>query len=163
MKNLILIDTSWVVHRMWYAHQDLQVTLHNGEVLKSGHLYGVCRLLESLTSKYPAADIVCCLDGVAKHGKSLSDDYKANRTASVARTAFDDLGVIVECAVAFPRVRVAFHRSLEADEVISYLARAWGENYEQVIVYSADCDMLQLMSDGNVVIAKEFEDRKSVV
>lgn len=155
MDQLILIDTSWVIHRMWHVHQDLQVTLHNGEVLKTGHVYGVCRLLKSLTSKYPEADIICCLDGSPVHGRELCSDYKANRTNAV-HTAFDDLGVIVECAVAFPRVKVAYHRALEADEVMSYYVDVWHKEYDQIIVYSGDCDMLQLLNEVKVFIAKEF-------
>lgn len=157
-KELILIDASWVIHRMWYVHQDLSVTLHCGEVLKSGHLYGVARLLKSLNEKYPEADIIFCLDGVAKHGKDLNPEYKANRGESAVRTAFDDLGVLVECAVAFDRTKVAFHRALEADEVISYFVHLLHNDYEKVIVYSADGDMLQLLAVGdNVFVAKEFE------
>lgn len=156
-KELILIDASWVIHRMWYVHQDLQVTLLNGQVLKSGHLYGCARLLKSLNTKYPEADILFCLDGVAVHGKQLNPEYKANRSAGEVRTAFDDLGVICECALMFDRTRVAFHRLLEADEVISYFVHACKDAYESIIVYSADGDMLQLLSVGdNIRISKEF-------
>lgn len=157
-KELILIDASWVIHRMWHVHQDLQVTLHNGTVLKSGHLYGVARLLKSLNTKHPEADIVFCLDGVAVHGTSLNPEYKANRGHGTVATAFDDLGVIAECAAAFDRTQIAFHRALEADEVIAYMAQMWQSEYERIIVYSADGDMLQLLAAGdNIFIAKEFD------
>lgn len=159
MNEVILIDFSWVVHRMWWAHKDLQVELHDGTVLKSGHVFGVAQLLKRLNQKYSKADIILCLDGVAKHGKDLSDAYKANRVSGCG--AFDDLGVMIECAMAFHNVSVAFHRDLEADEVISYLTRFYSPYRHRVIVYSADCDMLQLLSVGdNVFIAKEF-DKKS--
>lgn len=158
MDDIILVDFSWVVHRMWWAHKDLQVTLHDGRELKSGHLYGVSKLLGKLRAAYPTSDIVLCLDGVAKHGKSLSADYKANRSPSSVTVAFDDLGVMVACALAFSRVSVAFNRDLEADEVISYLTRFYAPHRNRVIVYSADCDMLQLLTVGdNVFIAKEFD------
>ena len=157
-KELILIDASWVIHRMWHVHQDLSVTLHNGTVLKSGHLYGVARLLKSLNTKHPEADIIFCLDGVAVHGMKLNPEYKANRGYGTVATAFDDLGVIVECAVAFARTQVSFHRALEADEVISYHTLMNLTEYERIIVYSADGDMLQLLAAGeNVFIAKEFD------
>ena len=154
-KELILIDASWVIHRMWHVHQDLSVTLSDGTVLKSGHIYGVCRLLKSLNTKHPEADIIFCLDGVAMHGKSLSADYKANRSHGEVYTAFDDLGVIVECAVAFDNTVVSFHRALEADEVMSYLVSVHKSDYESIIIYSADGDMLQLLDEG-VYVAKEF-------
>lgn len=157
MKDLILVDASWVIHRMWHVHRDLKVTLHSGSILQSGHLYGVARLLKSLTTKYPEADIIVCLDGVAEHGKALSSDYKANRDAGSVHTAFDDLGVLVECSLAFKGVTVAFHRSLEADEVISYFVHSKKAHYDRVIIYSADGDMLQLLAAGdNIFIAKEF-------
>lgn len=157
-KELILIDASWVIHRMWHVHQDLSVTLHNGTVLKSGHLYGVARLLKSLNTKHPEADIIFCLDGVAVHGMKLNPEYKANRGYGTVATAFDDLGVIAECAVAFARTQVSFHRALEADEIISYHTLMNLTEYERIIVYSADGDMLQLLAAGeNVFIAKEFD------
>lgn len=156
MKDLILVDTSWVIHRSWHVHQDLCVHLKDQTELKSGHLFGIARLLRSLTSKYDA-QVILCLDGVAKHGKSLNVDYKANRGFSSVRTAFDDLGVIVECSLAFPNTAVAYNRSLEADEIISYLVHTNKDKYERIIIYSADGDMLQLLSVGdNVFIAKEF-------
>lgn len=155
-KELILIDLSWVIYRMWYAHKDLFVQLLDGTVLKSGHVYGVARLLKSLSMYHPKADFILCLDGVAEHGKSLSTEYKADRGRSEAYSAFDDLGVIVECALSFPRVKVAWHKSLEADEVIAFFARSL--DYEKIIVYSGDCDMLQLLADGeNIFISKEYD------
>lgn len=156
-KELILIDASWVIHRMWHVHQDLQVTLHNGTVLKSGHLYGVARLLKSLNTKHPDADLIFCLDGVAVHGTSLNPEYKANRSHGTVTTAFNDLGVLAECAATFDRTQVSFHRALEADEVIAYLVQLWQSEYERIIIYSADGDMLQLLAKGdNIFIAREF-------
>lgn len=161
MRDLILVDFSWVVHRMWWAHKDLSVVLADGTELKSGHVFGVARLLKTLTEKYPSADIVLCLDGSPKHGKALSADYKANRSPNSAGTAFEDLGVLLTCAMAFPRVTAAFHRDLEADEVISYMAQFYCKHCSRVIIYSADCDMLQLLACAdNIFIAKEF-DKKS--
>lgn len=161
-RELILIDASWVIHRMWHAHKDLAVTLYSGVELKSGHVYGVSRLLCSLNAKYPDADLILCLDGFAKHGKSLNSDYKANRDHSVVATAFDDLGVIIECACAFNNVKVAFNKDLEADDIIAYLTQVNKDSYEKVIIYSADCDMLQLLALGeNIFIAKEFDKSSS--
>ena len=155
-KELILVDASWVIHRMGHVHRDLGVNLFNGDKLSTGHLFGVARLLKSLNRGYPEADIIFCLDGVATHGKGLNPDYKANRVKSSSFTAIDDLGVLVECAVAFKNTKVAFHRDLEADEIISYYASLHKGEYEMIIVYSADQDMLQLIG-GNVFVAKEFE------
>lgn len=155
-KELILIDASWVIHRMWHVHQDLSVTLSDGTVMKTGHVYGVMRLLKSLNTKHPDADLILCLDGLAVHGKDLNPEYKGNR-GGATHEAFNDLGVICECATAFKNTTVAFHRRLEADEVISYLARMNTTEYETIVVYSADGDMLQLLG-GNVYIAKEFND-----
>lgn len=155
-KELILIDASWVIHRMWYVHSNLSVTLKNGVELKSGHVYGFARLLKTLTTSYPEADIIVCLDGNATHGKELNADYKGNREHGVVKTAFDDLGVLVECAVAFKNTKVAFHKHLEADELISYFCYEHKLDYDAIIIYSADGDMVQLL-DGNVFIAKEFE------
>lgn len=157
MKDLILVDTSWVIHRSWHVHQDLSTHLKNGTELKTGHVYGVVRLLKSLTTKYPDATIVLCLDGVAEHGKSLSADYKANRSHGSVTTAFEDLGVIVNCALAFKNTYVAYNRHLEADEIMSYLVYKNRDTCDRIIVYSADGDMLQLLAAGrNIFIAKEF-------
>lgn len=155
-KELILIDASWVVHRMWHVHSNLSVTLHSGEELKTGHIYGFARLLKTLNEHYPDADVIVCLDGKATHGKELNGDYKGNRQNGSKMTAFDDLGVLVECAVVFNNVVVAFHRNLEADEIISYFCDLKSGAYEKIIVYSADGDMTQLLSK-NVFIAKEFD------
>ena len=155
-KELILIDASWVIHRMWHVHSNLSVTLKNGVELKSGHIYGFARLLKTLTTGYPEADIIICLDGKATHGKELNPDYKGNREHGVVKTAFDDLGVLIECVVAFNNVKVAFNKDLEADEIISYLCDTESLNYASTIVYSADGDMVQLL-DSRTFIAKEFD------
>lgn len=155
-KELILVDASWVIHRMWHVHSALSVMLGTGIELKSGHLYGFSRLLKTFNKNYPEADICVCLDGVATHGKALNQEYKGNREHSDVKHAFNDLGVLIECMVAFNNVIVAFNRDLEADEIISYLCDKNTDNYEKIIVYSADGDMLQLIGN-NVFVAKEFE------
>lgn len=152
--NLILIDASWVIYRMWYVHQELSVTLSDGQVIKTGHVYGCARLMKSLTEKYPKSDIIFVLDGYARHGKELSSDYKADRGSD--KTAFTDLGAIVECVAAFPRTSIAFHKDLEADEIMAYYARS-STRYDKIIVYSGDGDMLQLLKEDDVYIANEFD------
>lgn len=152
-KQLILIDTSWVIHRAWWTHKDLKVKLLNGDKLPSGHLYGLTRLLKSITLGYPEADIYLCLDGRAKHGKMLSSSYKANRTPGTVSTAFDDLGVMLECSYAYG-INVSYHPDLEADEVISYLVDKYSKEYEKVIIYAGDNDMLQLLGDNVYVSTK---------
>lgn len=157
--NLILIDTSWMVHRSFYAFKDLSVTLRDGSVLRSGHLYGVMRGLRQISQAYPNSTIMFCLDGSSNYGKSLDPEYKATRHAKDpnAWNPFDDLGVLVNMILSYPMTSVAFHKDLEADDVISYYTHGLKELFDSTIIYSADNDMLQLLCD-DVVISNSFAD-----
>lgn len=154
--ELILIDASWVIHRMHHVHHMLGVNLKNGQYLQTGHLYGTARLIKSLTENYSDADIIFCLDGMATHGKTLDVNYKADRAHGTVKHAFDDLGAVVEMLSCYPQVKIAFHRHLEADEIMSYLADFHKKDYKQIIIYSGDCDMVQLISD-NVFVSTTFD------
>lgn len=160
--NLILIDASWLIHRSFHTFKDLSVTLRDGSVLRSGHLYGVMRGLRQISQAYPNSLIIFCLDGNPTHGKTLDPEYKANRIKHEGVwTPFDDLGVLITMILSYPNTKIAFHKDLEADEIISYFARLSPRAFEDIYIYSADNDMLQLLGDG-VVVSRAFADGQFV-
>lgn len=155
--KFILIDTSWLVHRSSFAFKDLSVTLRDNSVLRSGHLYGVMKDLRRIMQAYPQAMVIFCLDGNSTHGKTLDPNYKANRVkAEGAWNPFDDLGVLVNMISSYSRTKIAFHKDLEADDIISYFVYTLS-GAGNVCIYSADNDMLQLLGDG-VVVSRSFAD-----
>lgn len=146
--DLILIDTSWLLLRSNYAFKNLHVELKNGDVLPSGHLYGVVKTLRQIRMAYPESKIVFCLDGHASRGKELDPAYKANRERG-GYDPFTDLGVLVNMVLTYPNTSVMYHKQLEADELISsvvYWART-SRLYDNVYIFSADNDMLQLLGE----------------
>lgn len=162
--NLILIDGSWLIHRSFHAFRNLSVKLRSGSVASTGHLYGVMKALRQITNAYPVSDIIFCLDGDSTHGKTLDPEYKAHRGHGDSWSPFDDLGVLINMILSYPHTQIAFHKDLEADEIISYYVRLNDGKYGNgvsIYIHSMDNDMLQLLGDG-VFIAKSFADGRFV-
>jgi DNA polymerase-1 len=140
---LYVIDISGYVFRAFYALPPL--TNVKGE--PTGALYGVTSMILKLVRERKPHMLAVVMDGKgASFRKELYGDYKANRP-----TAPDDLkvqmGRVREVAEAYA-IPCYEQNGVEADDLIASLvlkARAQGR---QVVIVSADKDLLQLVGDG---------------
>jgi DNA polymerase-1 len=140
---LYMIDISGYVFRAFYALPPLTST--KGEA--TGALYGVTSMILKLVrEKQPHMLAVVCDSGRSSFRREIYPDYKANRP-----TAPDDLKVQmarvqeVGDAYAIPNYCL---EGIEADDLIASLTKEARKRGHQVVIVSADKDLLQLVGDG---------------
>jgi DNA polymerase I len=140
---VFIIDISGYVFRAFYALPPL--TSEKGE--PTGALYGVTSMILKLVKDQKPHMLAVVCDGKGhSFRKQLYEGYKANRP-----TAPDDLkaqmGRVREVADAYA-IPCYERDGVEADDLIASLVRIARAKGHQVVIVSADKDLLQLVGDG---------------
>jgi DNA polymerase I len=140
---VFVIDISGYVFRAFYAVPPL--TNEKGE--PTGALYGVTSMILKLVREQQPHMLAVVMDGKgSSFRKELFDGYKANRPS-----APDDLkvqmGRVREVADAYA-IPCYERDGVEADDLIASLTRIARARGHQVVLVSADKDLLQLVGDG---------------
>ncbi len=140
---LYLIDISGYVFRAFYALPPL--TNEKGE--PTGALYGVTSMILKLVREQRPHMLAVVCDGKGpSFRKELYDGYKQNRPF-----APDDLkvqmGRVHEVAEAYA-IPCYQRDGIEADDLIASLTRIARARGHQVVIVSADKDLLQLVGEG---------------
>lgn len=140
---LYLVDISGYIFRAFYALPPL--TTQRGE--PTGALYGVTSMLLKLVRERRPHLLAVVMDGKGpSFRKDLYSEYKANRPS-----APDDLkvqmGKVREVADAYA-IPCYEESGAEADDLIASLTKQARTHGYQVVIVSADKDLLQLVGDG---------------
>lgn len=146
MNKLILVDTSWLLNRSYYAFKDLK-DYHNRPI---GALFGATNFMKTILKlNIPT---VFCLDSKSEFRKEINPEYKANRNSINAWQLHDDLK---ELTKGLSNVYFADSEGLEADDVIFSLAYQLHEKFD-IVVYSSDKDLLQTLQFNNVSFSRKI-------
>lgn len=155
-KGVILVDTSWIIHKNYNA---INVSIvKNGEMHKTGHIYGTVRLAQSLISLYKDYIVIFCADSHDKDKKDLLPSYKEGRVRSfdlsyISKEVFKIVGFI-------DNVYVATAKGVEADEVMHSVAASIPLSLDCVLLVG-DNDLLQTMAKfSHVRIARKITKSK---
>jgi DNA polymerase-1 len=141
----LIIDGYNVAYQSHFAFQNFQT---NTGVL-SGSVYGFLVGVRSVKTRFPYCHVTIAWDNEATRRKAIFAGYKADRSSS-------GIGVQIADLKGFFRhmnVSQTEYPGEEADDVIATLTKKYKEE-GQVIVYSADKDMLQLVEDGKVTMIR---------
>lgn len=165
MKRIILVDYAWCLYRFAYVYQNLSVTVE-GVTIPTGTLFGSTLLTQSF---YAAGEnptqIIFCKDGKPVEREETFKGYKEGRgeTESGAGITVDDVYLyqdeIPKILSFLPEVKFAFIEDKEADDLMASLSFDYLEKGYEVIIYSGDNDMLQLVTHG-VKITRKIEKKK---
>jgi DNA polymerase-1 len=140
---LYLIDISGYVFRAFYALPPLTNT--KGEA--TGALYGVTSMIIKLAREKKPHRLAIVMDGKGhSFRKELYADYKANRP-SAPDGLKAQMARVREVADAFG-LPCYEQEGVEADDLIATLTRVARERGQQVVIVSADKDLLALVGDG---------------
>ena len=152
-RKTLLIDSSGVLHRCFHGYPARSGTINDQE-MEVAALYGyvsyTCRLLE----EFEFDRIVHVLDHEegSRYRYELYPEYKANRSPTDPRlTQQKELLPQLLEAIGQPYLSV---EGVEADDLLATLARKAREEGDHVLIISSDKDLLQLVSDEGVSIAR---------
>lgn len=146
----VLVDAFLIIHRAKYKLDFLQ----NEAGRKTGMEYGFLKLCEALQREFEGADIVLCWEGKNNFRKVIYPDYKGNRPPSSVRLEWDRVEELKNF-LKHPFIN-AEAEGFEADDVIASLVDHYKAE-EEVIIWSNDKDMLQLIRKG-VTVYKSFQE-----
>ena len=151
--RLLLIDATAYLFRAFHAMGDLRTS--SGD--PSGAIFGFVRMLHNLHEKWNPERVACVMDAPGKNFRhKLSPHYKANRPPTSP-----DLIAQIAPAKAFVIARgwtLACIEGVEADDVIATLAAQGKRAGMEVIVASADKDLMQIV-DESVQMYDEARDK----
>lgn len=170
-EGLVVVDGHAVAYRMHFALQQTGMTTRQGEATHA--LHGFCTKLLDLHRRWPSHRMVVCFDlpgGSFARNEELPD-YKANRPPMPSPLRHQITAMMEACELMGAPALAA--EGFEADDLIAACVAAAREYaLPEVIVCSADKDLLQLVSedasDPTVVTAwndknKEVVDAQAVV
>lgn len=152
MGKVVLIDFMWMVYRSYYAFKDLTVPGLGGREVSTGIYFGMTRLVQSIPGEFL---IIFCKDGFPEEKYKLYKDYKGNRSVEspFGDVSFTDLEGIL---CGDNRVHFSFDNKREADEIMADLALRYKGMGNDVIIYSGDDDLLQMIPFG-IKISRKIE------
>src|SRR3990170_1397622 len=141
-KKIVLIDGPSLVYRAFYA---LPTTLATKEGLITNAVYGFTSMLIRLLGDVKPDVLLVAFD---KPGPTFRheafEDYKAHRpeTPDDLKSQIPLVKEILE-VLKIPLLEMA---GFEADDILATLAKKWSEEKDEVIIVTADRDMLQLVN-----------------
>lgn len=161
--TIVLVDASHLAYRNFFRLSDLR----NSEGIPTGLFFGFFRSLiqvQKLGSKnrlLKNSQIITVWDSMGVAGTAINPEYKANREITPEKELlFAQMVTMREAcnAAGYPVVKVD---GAEADSLIGVLAyqyRALGKN---VLVFSGDNDMLQLVDSEATPYIKAYRVSKN--
>ncbi|MDR1008837.1 MAG: DNA polymerase I [Rickettsiales bacterium] len=142
-KRYILIDGSGYIFRAFYA---LPAMTRGTDKLPVNAVYGFCAMLIRLLQTLGKEDIVVVVFDAARKNfrNDIYPEYKANRLETppelVPQFAYIRKAVEAFCLPSVEQL------GLEADDLIASYSRAAVLEGDEVVVYSSDKDLMQLLS-----------------
>jgi len=149
----ILVDAFLIIHRAKYKLDFLENTAGR----KTGMEYGFIKLCEALEREFAGGDIVLCWEGKNNFRKELYPDYKGNRKPSTNPLAKLDWDRVADLKNFLRQPYInAEAEGYEADDTIASLVDHY-KDQEEVIIWSNDKDLLQLVRKG-VTVWRSFQE-----
>ncbi len=151
--RLVVVDTTYYLFRSFHAIRDLRTR----DGVPTNALYGLANTLVALRERYADAALACVIDAPGTNFRhEMYPQYKATRKKTdpdllaqidPAKEMVDALGLPLYCVT-----------DVEADDVIASIAIKAIAARREVVVASADKDLMYLVSKG----CKIFDPSKNV-
>jgi DNA polymerase-1 len=142
--DYLIIDGFGLAYRSHFSHATLQTSTG----LMSGCVYGFLTSLKSIKNRFPGHHVYIAWDSESIRKKAIYSAYKATRSKFSIMDQIVDLKKLYQCA----NVSHAECPGEEADDVIATLVEQLITPENQIIIYSADKDLLQLVRSNVIMI-----------
>ena len=164
----VLVDLNYVGIRSGFRFQEFTMTTPSG-IVKTGSLFGVLQFLELIATNYPFAQIIICNDGAPTERKKLFEGYKASRVATPDKPVDPEIASwrnlkpeLFRMIGGIQNLVVLQHPEKEADDLMAKLAYLNIKAGKDVVIFTSDKDLMQLMSIG-ANISKEISEGEFVL
>ncbi len=165
--KILLIDTAYLTYRSYFGYpKDFTAKVDGGEV-PTGAIYGFAKTILALIKKYKPDQLIFTNDTPAPTWRHKEkDDYKAGR-AEIEPAMISQLPLIKEwCKLVTPNYLEL--DGWEADDLIYTVCSQFLGNFgqttkaEQILIFSSDRDLLQLLVYPEVVFLQSNPFKKII-
>ncbi len=142
-ENILLIDGMYLIFSSFYSHRNMRTL--KGE--PTGAVYGFVTRVENLIQELKPDRIMVALDSPGKtHRHRIFPDYKAKRLHP-PEELIQQIPHIKEYLQyrGIPYLEIP---GMEADDIIARLSREKGRKGTDIVIFSADKDLFQLVGDN---------------
>lgn len=164
----ILVDLNYLGIRSGFRFKEFSMNTNKGPIL-TGSLFGVLQFLELISTNYPFAQIILCDDGAPKERKQLFENYKSSRVSTEDKPISMEVSSwrnlkpeLFRMLGGIQNLTVLRHPEKEADDLMAKLAYLNIKSGKDVVIFTSDKDLMQLMSIG-ANISKEISDGELVL
>jgi DNA polymerase-1 len=141
-ETILLIDGMYLVYSSFYSHQAMRTI--QGE--PTGAVFGFISRVESLIQELRPDRLAVAFDAKAKNfRRDLYPEYKAKRLQP-PEELIQQLPLIKEY-LEYRGIYFLEKAGLEADDIIALLARRYAAAGSDVLIFSADKDLFQLVAE----------------
>lgn len=134
-KRIALIDLSAIFRSAWHASEHAEVSAAYNKTLAA---------VVAAAAGYD--HVAVCCDRPPYHRRDISKDYKAHREQAPA--AMYEQAAAVEKTLADEGYCIVGSAGFEADDIIATLAKWSAAQGHEVVIHSADKDLMQLVGDS---------------
>jgi DNA polymerase-1 len=165
MKRWLILDVHYLCHRAFHSTQNLT---HNQK--GSGVVFGFLKSITHLKDEFGTDNVAFCFEHPHLFRRDIYPQYKRKR-ATVERT--DEEKVLYESLIIqiselqkryLPRIgfkNIFSYRGMESDDTMARIAETYKEEAE-IILVTADNDMLQCLDDNVIIWNPATRKRKTV-
>jgi DNA polymerase-1 len=144
-KKLLLVDASNLLFRSYYATAYTGNLMQTKEGKYTNGVYGFVRAMRTLIDR-DFTHIIVALDSIGKtHRHYVYEDYKGTRddTPQELIEQFDYMERYLKAAGIYAYRKETY----EADDVIGYSVKHFKDQFDEIVIYSNDQDLMQLIDD----------------
>lgn len=156
-ERIVLLDSSGVLHRCFHGYRENRLAQVDGKPMDVAALYGYCEYLRKLAKELEYDRLIHVLDpeGGSAQRLVMYPEYKGNRPPShpVLSAQKNLLKPLLE-ALGHTVVKI---NGVESDDILGSLANKFVAQGDDVLVITSDKDLMQLVRDGQVVLARYVE------
>lgn len=152
--RVVLIDSSAILKSCFEGYREARTSAYKGRALDVAGLFGYLYRIQKIYEEFEFETLVHVLDppGGSFYRYHLYPAYKGNRK--------DDDPVLAGQKALLPAALAAFGercirmRGVESDDILATLAQQCVDAGHQVMIISPDKDLLQLVSEGEISVAR---------
>lgn len=152
MRKMILVDGNNLIYRAYYATAYSGNLMRNANGLFTNAIYGFHNMINKIVSNEVGTDILIAFDaGKETFRHSEYKEYKAGR-----KPMPDEFRVQLPYIRKYLELNNITHYELpmyEADDIIGTFSSKYYEDYDEIVIYSNDKDLLQLINDKVKIVS----------
>lgn len=164
--DLLLLDGRHLLWRTADAFKDLSADI-DGEEMPTGAIYGFLSIATQIHRRWPANLVVVAWEGSKNFRRALYPGYKKRPMPTEEKEKFlEELNWQQDCIIdLLRRIGVRQYRGVEceADDVLGTIATHFADRGKQILIYSGDSDLRQLVTPSITVVAPLFGKHKEKV